>query len=901
MDKYSNGWEATANGHSSPRLPTVDEALQYTPFTSIVPCNPDVLPVPAAYPPPSSNVFLDNDEKHAARSLLKALNKQADSTQNASARLQQQLHQVQKLLKQDPPTEYKFKELPNVGKIFQQPVESPATKETEEEKGKRERERKEREKLHIPRPKLGAFTKMALRTVKVPYRYPTPDSPDRQQHGGQQNATAPKKTPQHAQIPSPDPSITAPPSNASRLSPKVKNEVSFPVNGFDVGSAQLTPRPSPGKAAVVVPDLPVASQRTEYEEFPELDAQLEVTGGSVSRKRIHEQPQQGLKALNFNIDQRQKGDEAVEILSQELDNVFEAENEVLATGGNGISVFENQYLSMENIDDTTVAVLVPPTQYKLESAVQKVIALGRMNSIPLDETLRLQKLFGDVVSLANTKDLKIGNEISEADVEEWTLRLETAHSGLLASRNILRVMTACFEEKRIQSEGLVNSILTLLRQVMDSCIIPVVESRASGASAESFRIFSKHQKPLSHLLQAFSRVLKALGDFLSKVDVDESAITTVEALTQGLIFAENAPTEKDAALTIQRFENLRRAAMDVVAKIFFSYSEQRPSIINGILTSLEKLPVTRQSARHFRLAEGKPIQLVSALIMQLIQTSASSSSATNKARKKIPSKDDEGENSGSEESEDDVPLQAQLLRATQIDMGDEASMDVGTMMMSLKDVAHSHYESAFNNAHDVMKYLVRRAMTATKTGDQPYRNLLDIFTEDFISVLGTAEWPAAELLLQVLARHLFSIMKNDKSTVPAQNMALDLMGTLGAGIFNLEDHSRSLHRGLDSSTSEIESSLSQITDEILEENVNDLDALSFNGPTRIVLEFLHSKDLGDSQLMSARGYHVIQWAESLNAAYDIARKTEGRDLEQFKPLASKLRKMVRDLQWLDAE
>jgi len=60
-----------------------------------------------------------------------------------------------------------------------------------------------------------------------------------------------------------------------------------------------------------------------------------------------------------------------------------------------------------------------------------------------------------------------------------------------------------------------------------------------------------------------------------------------------------------------------------LAQIFARYEDQRIFIFDEILTSLEKLPVNRQSARQFKLVEGgKNIQLVSALMMTLVQTSA---------------------------------------------------------------------------------------------------------------------------------------------------------------------------------------------------------------------------------------------------------------------------------------
>lgn len=65
-------------------------------------------------------------------------------------------------------------------------------------------------------------------------------------------------------------------------------------------------------------------------------------------------------------------------------------------------------------------------------------------------------------------------------------------------------------------------------------------------------------------------------------------------------------------------------------------------------------------------------------------------------------------------------------------------------------------EIAIKNASHVVNYLIGRAIGTTKTGDAPYRVLLDIFVEDFISVLGLPEWPGAELVLQQVLKFCVS-------------------------------------------------------------------------------------------------------------------------------------------------
>ncbi|KAK5020570.1 Sister chromatid cohesion protein 2 [Cryomyces antarcticus] len=158
-----------------------------------------------------------------------------------------------------------------------------------------------------------------------------------------------------------------------------------------------------------------------------------------------------------------------------------------------------------------------------------------------------------------------------------------------------------------------------------TCLIPVVEARNTCPESETFGLFTKQKKHLASLLRTFGEVLQLIRELFLQVDVTEDAITAVEFLLIWLILVLNALNEKDSALSIQEFEVIRWLAMDVIARIFSRYPDQRTFILSNIIVSLEKLPATRKSAREFKTDDGKPIQLVSALLMRLAQASSARS------------------------------------------------------------------------------------------------------------------------------------------------------------------------------------------------------------------------------------------------------------------------------------
>jgi len=57
---------------------------------------------------------------------------------------------------------------------------------------------------------------------------------------------------------------------------------------------------------------------------------------------------------------------------------------------------------------------------------------------------------------------------------------------------------------------------------------------------------------------------------------------------------------------------------------------------------------------------------------------------------------------------------------------------------------------------------------------------LDIFTEDFLSVLTAPEWPAAELLVRSLIKNLYACLDGDSHGAQVKNVALDAVGQIAA-------------------------------------------------------------------------------------------------------------------------
>lgn len=591
-------------------------------------------------------------------------------------------------------------------------------------------------------------------------------------------------------------------------------------------------------------------------------------------------------------DQRAIADEASRLLQQLIKDVLESEDELQDGSSRDTPMGATSYFVSVDNDHAENRALSQAIQIKLDSLLQKSIQHGRLCDVPLEHLSRLQSLCENAISSAGFLDLNIEPSWNADDFLRWSHRLETIDLGLRSARTILRFMVGGREEKDVYSEELLQKILRLTASTLQSCLIPVVEARSTETTSQLFQSAQPHRKEISQLLYGVGRLMNLLSELLAKVDMAQSIVNAVEFFTTNLLFVENPHNEKDSVLGVQKFEVLRRTAMDIITIIFSRYREQRSSIFDEILTSLQKLPTTRQHARQFKLAAGVNVQLVSALIIRLVQTSAKknilgSSIQQNKMHATINVADEHEDG-----QRDDLGSAPDESSGEDSDASPKHQFR--KILNRLSREATPLSDSAGKSAQYVIRFFVSRAMTAPKTGDQPHRHLLDIFCEDLIAVLGQPEWPAAELLLRAMLIHMVEIAEKPKFNAPAKNMALELLGLMGSGISNLVAITRQAAKGLENDESEFSGYLRQLLDEYMDGALDNNELLGYRGPYRAVIEYLQSNSTDEAQTSSAQAYYLAQWAKAVASG-----NLEGN--AQTEHLAVQLRRSLSRSEWIASE
>ncbi|KAJ5655823.1 Armadillo-like helical [Penicillium longicatenatum] len=806
---------------------SVDEALQYSSMSSAPVFGIDCIVRPDVGRPSTTTSI--NHVLQAGRNTLSELDAEIQSGQDESSRLETSREYLQQLLDGDQLTEFKFKVPSALSR--RQPSQSATPDDPP-----------------FGRNQLGSFAKMMLDSTDIAFRYPEVSSP----------TTAPTITPKETSKVRPKVTEKVKPEQkeAMKSTAAAWNQQAFVANKSISTSNQLTPPTQPpqpiqrssSQLSVVIPVKPSPSKSTFSKQGQEVNR---------PRPQVARDPEESMSAIRLR-DQKAEADDALLKLQDLLNETFEAEDEIEPEQAIVPSADRPNptFVNARSLD-VHGALLSNDAHNRLQKAIRKVVGFDRLQDIPSDYLTRIQKLCEKPIIASQAPDLRLNDSTNEAEVHEWMAKIEDILNALLAIGTLLQTMSGRRTERDLCPEDLIEAIPTVLNQVFDHCIIPAVESRPGGKDSELFSFFSSQKRIIASLIHQGKKALTLFADFLSRIDVSEGTITAAEFFATKLIFVENAHNDKDSAVGFQKYEPARRAVMDVLAKIFSKYPDQRPFILDEILISLEKLPSTRQSARQFKLADGKNIQLLTALVLQLVQTTALETPSRSKAKRRFQGGDDD-ELMG---DGDDI----QKLKHN--DGQDEDELDESLERLATK--VNRLYDNAVRSAQYIVKFIVQRAMTSTKSGDQPFRNILDLFTEDLINVLGSTDWPAAELLLRIMASHMVGIADLDKSPATAKSMALELLGWMGSAISDLIATAQHMLPALeDSEDSDLTDFLKQQFEESSSRALHPQDLITSRGPYRMALEYLSQDRNSDNwQLTSARGYYLAQWAKTVCTLY----------------------------------
>ena len=182
--------------------------------------------------------------------------------------------------------------------------------------------------------------------------------------------------------------------------------------------------------------------------------------------------------------------------------------------------------------------------------------------------------------------------------------------------------------------------------------------------------------------------------------------------------------------------------------MFSKYEKHRKLLLDDILASIARLPSSKRSLRTYRLNANAHIQMLTALVLQLIQCVVVLPRNLALGEKVEPPKQQE-----------------------EVDGGAAPDMD--------KDVLiNDKYSMAMATAHQFLTVFLKKC--GSKSEDIDYRPLFENFVQDLLTTVNTPEWPAAELLLSLLGHVLREKFKDRSTEMALRNSSLEYLGVVAA-------------------------------------------------------------------------------------------------------------------------
>ncbi|KAG5351628.1 hypothetical protein C0989_005551 [Termitomyces sp. Mn162] len=493
-------------------------------------------------------------------------------------------------------------------------------------------------------------------------------------------------------------------------------------------------------------------------------------------------------------------------------------------------------------------------------------------------------------------------ELTDVDFDQLAKLLEIARDSIIAADCCIALLASDRLTKQLYSEELITACLTTIKTQLTKIVYPFVEASAdlgpnSSASPNVVASISpllhhlvlsssptaqSHRRQLSEIFQALSAVLPRINSLINAESVAMSDAIIIQAvyIAIGPFFVvDNVGGDSDGAsgsrkkggdggnVILKTFgksamRGLRLDALSLIRSIFANHEDQRSWIIEEILSSLIKLSDTKQKAGQFRLRDGRSIRTVSALLLQLVQTSAHDvrieAKKIDKARQ---------HRFALKRHESLTESQAKLL-APEPFLDDNDLEEIRLYGSAL--------DSAIKAAKTIILFLNQRSGKgkATKNSNEAeYRAIFDNLISDLLSVLYWPEWPAASLLLSIASKFMVSSLddvKTNQTDNAAKTIALDHLGVIAARI-------RSIHLSKRSSEDQACDSARELTAATLgQELAAGLKQINIWIDERNADDDLNLKDQSKLEPFGQRLKNALRnvWKEPVSDVFDIGSQEE---------------------------
>ncbi|XP_065558783.1 nipped-B-like protein B isoform X2 [Artemia franciscana] len=500
------------------------------------------------------------------------------------------------------------------------------------------------------------------------------------------------------------------------------------------------------------------------------------------------------------------------------------------------AVFE----SMEDIDfkamkedDAQVPAEALLSKSQLTDLCSEAAKLKSMNATHVVSSGRLVKLM--TILERNIRDGCKISPIADPDEDEderqlWAdLAFERIHRAADASLTCLYIMTSSKMSKKVYQEECIDRIISFAKWQITNTIFPSYDPVYAEERKTKESFLGSAKKKRAHAREVRDKSVIVLYNKSCDIVVMLSELLNIQTLTDTAVLQLSVMGV--APFFVENVSELQLAALRLVTTLFSRYEMHRRLVLDDILASIARLPSSKRSLRTFRVSPDENVQMLTALVLQLIQCV--------------------------------VVLPDWLApKGDSEKKKDEESEPRGKSKMDKESYICKKCEMAIATAANFLSAFLGKC--ASKGEEIDYRPLFENFVQDLLVTVNKPEWPSSELLLSLLGQLLVNNFVTKTVEMSLRVASLDYLGVVAA---KLRKDAVTSHKKNDLIDDIIKDA---ITD--WEESENDVLKYLKEGTTELekeerkteileclLLDYLAVGFKDDPALLNARQFYLAQW------------------------------------------
>ncbi|XP_026745649.1 nipped-B-like protein [Trichoplusia ni] len=492
------------------------------------------------------------------------------------------------------------------------------------------------------------------------------------------------------------------------------------------------------------------------------------------------------------------------------------------------SVFEaidDDILITDEMEGTDIPEELLLPRYQLQelcSEAAKLKNLGAMEAIPADRLVRLLNILEKNIRAAEKMSLVSDPEDSEEMRQIWMeSALERVMCASDACLTSLYVMTSPNMPKRIFLEDVIDRIIMFIKFQLNNTIYCVYDpvysiqstskKKGNSGGGGGAGAGAGGGRATRELYTHAHESVTLLAELFAAHHLTDTTVLHASTVGVSPFFVENV-------------SELQLSALKLVTTIFTKYEQHRRLLLEDILASIARIPSSKHNLRSFQLSSNQQIQMLTALVLQLVQCV--------------------------------VTLPETLCKSQDKDKDPEASDSKKGVDKDLMII--SKYEAAISVGGTFLTSFLNKCRSRNEEID--FRPLFENFVHDLLTTVNKPEWPATELLLSLLGTMLVKYMSDKSMEMSVRVASLEYLGLVAARLRRDSVLSRAKLATMDAVVRDIraeeekDGNQTQNTTSGLDEDEERTEFLQ-----RVLLDYLAINGQKDQAWNCARHFYITQW------------------------------------------